>query len=232
MSATAPTATDFYVREEEHHAAGGSTHLGFWIYLMSDCLIFAVLFATYGVLGASLAGGPGPRDLFELPLVALNTTLLLISSITYGFAMLAMNAGDQRKTLQWLAVTGALRRRLRRRRALRVQPPHPRGRRPAALGLPLRLLRAGRHPRAARHLRHRLADRAHGPGHQARADRRQPAADHLPVALLALPRPGLDRRLHLRLSAGSAAMSADARPRRPRGARRSPAPRTAPTATT
>ena len=83
-----------------------STHLGFWIYLMSDCLIFAVLFATYGVLGASLAGGPGPRDLFELPLVALNTTMLLISSITYGFAMLAMNAGDQTKTLQWLAVTG------------------------------------------------------------------------------------------------------------------------------
>ena len=65
---------------------------------MSDSLIFAVLFATYGVLGASLAGGPGPRDLFELPLVALNTTLLLISSITYGFAMLAMNVGDQKKT--------------------------------------------------------------------------------------------------------------------------------------
>ena len=60
MSAPA-AATDFYVREEEHHAPGGSTHLGFWIYLMSDCLIFAVLFATYGVLGTSLAGGPGPR---------------------------------------------------------------------------------------------------------------------------------------------------------------------------
>ena len=44
---------------------------------MSDCLIFAVLFATYGVLGASLAGGPGPRDLFDLRLVALNTTMLL-----------------------------------------------------------------------------------------------------------------------------------------------------------
>ena len=109
MSASAAStvgATDFYVREEEHHAPGGSTHLGFWIYLMSDCLIFAVLFATYGVLGTSLAGGPGPRDLFDLRLVALNTTLLLISSITYGFAMLAMNDGDQRRVLQWLAVTG------------------------------------------------------------------------------------------------------------------------------
>ncbi|MBP7242718.1 cytochrome o ubiquinol oxidase subunit III [Amaricoccus sp.] len=97
----------FHVFEEEHHEAGGSTHLGFWIYLMSDCLIFAVLFATYGVLGSSLAGGPGPRDLFSLPLVALNTTLLLISSITYGFAMLAMYEGDQKGTLKWLAITGA-----------------------------------------------------------------------------------------------------------------------------
>jgi cytochrome o ubiquinol oxidase subunit 3 len=106
MNVSAPSATDFYLREEEHHAPGGFTHLGFWIYLMSDCLVFAVLFAAYGVLGTSLAGGPGPRDLFDLSIVALNTTLLLISSITYGFAMLQMNAGDQRGVLRWLAVTG------------------------------------------------------------------------------------------------------------------------------
>ena len=105
--AAAFAATDFHLREEEHLPPGGFTHLGFWIYLMSDCLIFAVLFATYGVLGTSLAGGPGPRDLFELPLVALNTTLLLISSITYGFVMLAMNRGDKARVVLWLAVTGA-----------------------------------------------------------------------------------------------------------------------------
>ncbi|HVL20958.1 MAG TPA: cytochrome o ubiquinol oxidase subunit III [Amaricoccus sp.] len=105
-ASAAPGRTDFYLAEEEHHEPGGSTHLGFWIYLMSDCLIFAVLFATYGVLGASLAGGPGPRDLFDLGLVALNTTFLLISSITYGFAMLAMYQSDQKRTLQWLAITG------------------------------------------------------------------------------------------------------------------------------
>jgi cytochrome o ubiquinol oxidase subunit 3 len=97
---------DFFVREEEHHVEGGSTHLGFWIYLMSDCLIFAVLFATYGVLGANLAGGPGPRDLFDLWLVALNTAMLLLSSITYGFAMLAVQRSDVRETLKWLGVTG------------------------------------------------------------------------------------------------------------------------------
>ena len=50
----------FYDLEEHDHPEGHSTMLGFWIYLMSDCLIFAMLFATYGVLGTSFAGGPGP----------------------------------------------------------------------------------------------------------------------------------------------------------------------------
>lgn len=107
MNTTAAVTPQFYVTEEEHHAEGGSTNLGFWIYLMSDCLIFAVLFATFGVLGGSYAGGPGPRDLFDLGLVALNTAMLLLSSITYGFAMLAMQRMDQKETLRWLAITGA-----------------------------------------------------------------------------------------------------------------------------
>jgi cytochrome o ubiquinol oxidase subunit 3 len=80
--------------------------LGFWIYLMSDCLIFAILFATYAVLGRNYAAGPSPKDLFELPLVALNTSMLLLSSITYGFAMLSAHEGDQRTTQIWLALTG------------------------------------------------------------------------------------------------------------------------------
>ena len=89
----------------EHHPQQG-TLLGFWLYLMSDCLIFAVLFATYGVLGRSYAAGPSGADLFELPLVALNTALLLFSSITYGFAMISMQHGRQKGVLAWLAVTG------------------------------------------------------------------------------------------------------------------------------
>ena len=98
----------FYVTEEEHHEAGGATLLGFWIYLMSDALIFATLFATYGVLSTAYAGGPSPREIFELPLVALNTGLLLVSSITYGFAMIAMHDGKMRGTQAWLLVTGLL----------------------------------------------------------------------------------------------------------------------------
>ncbi|WBH18221.1 cytochrome o ubiquinol oxidase subunit III [Sphingomonas radiodurans] len=97
----------FYQTEadENDHSSGG-TMLGFWIYLMSDALIFATLFATYGVLSTSYAGGPAPRQIFELPLVALNTAMLLISSITCGMAMIAMEEGKARTTQIWLAITG------------------------------------------------------------------------------------------------------------------------------
>jgi cytochrome o ubiquinol oxidase subunit 3 len=103
---TANGAPVFY-DSGEHHPPN-STLLGFWLYLMSDCLVFAVLFAVYAVLGRSYAAGPSGADLFELPLVALNTALLLFSSITYGFAMIAMQHGKQKHLLAWLAVTGLL----------------------------------------------------------------------------------------------------------------------------
>ena len=96
----------FYRRDEEPHPPGASTLFGFWLYLMSDCLIFAMLFAAYGVYGRSTAGGPTPRELFELPLVAVNTAMLLLSSITYGFAMIATDEGRRRATLGWMAATG------------------------------------------------------------------------------------------------------------------------------
>ncbi|HZU62138.1 MAG TPA: cytochrome o ubiquinol oxidase subunit III [Novosphingobium sp.] len=96
----------YYDLHEHDHPEGGSTALGFWIYLMSDCLIFAMLFATFGVLGGNYAAGPGPKDLFDLPLVAVNTAMLLFSSITYGFAMIAMQSGKKNLVLLWLAITG------------------------------------------------------------------------------------------------------------------------------
>ncbi|OLP42330.1 cytochrome o ubiquinol oxidase subunit III [Rhizobium oryziradicis] len=95
---------EFYLTEDHHPES--STNLGFWLYLMSDCLIFAMLFATYAVLGRNYAAGPSPADLFDLKLVAINTAMLLFSSITYGFAMLAMEKKNQSATLIWLAITG------------------------------------------------------------------------------------------------------------------------------
>jgi cytochrome o ubiquinol oxidase subunit III len=104
-----PAELSFYdIEDTHHHAPGSSTLLGFWIYLMSDALIFATLFATYGVLSTAYAGGPSPREIFELPLVAVNTALLLTSSITYGFAVIAMQDGKLRGTQIWLALTGLL----------------------------------------------------------------------------------------------------------------------------
>ena len=107
MSETITSQADapVFYQTEEHHPENG-TLLGFWLYLMSDCLIFAVLFATYAVLGRSFAAGPTGADLFDLPTVALNTSMLLLSSITYGFAMLEMAQGRTSRMQVWLAITG------------------------------------------------------------------------------------------------------------------------------
>ena len=103
---TTSTAPRFYMRDE-HHPENG-TLLGFWLYLMSDCLVFAALFAVYGVLGRNYAAGPNGAELFNLPLVAVNTSLLLLSSITYGFAMLEMQRRRLGSVMLWLAITGLL----------------------------------------------------------------------------------------------------------------------------
>src|SRR3546814_2469221 len=108
MSAKILTADEpvaFYDLDEHPHPEGHSTMLGFWIYLMSDCLIFAILFACYAVLGGSYAAGPAPKDLFDLKLIALNTAMLLFSSITYGFAVLQMRSEEHTSELQSLMRT-------------------------------------------------------------------------------------------------------------------------------
>ncbi|MBV8683881.1 MAG: cytochrome o ubiquinol oxidase subunit III [Caulobacteraceae bacterium] len=96
----------FYLTREHHPEDG--TLLGFWIYLMSDCLIFACLFACYGVLGRNYAGGPTGAEIFELPTVATNTAILLLSSITYGLAMVDVHEERARGAMAWLAATGLL----------------------------------------------------------------------------------------------------------------------------
>ena len=96
---------DGFVREEHHHDYAGDTLLGFWIYIMSDCILFATLFATYAVLGTSYAGGITPKDLFDLNFVAVETALLLFSSFTFGMAMLGAQSKNTQQLMKWLGIT-------------------------------------------------------------------------------------------------------------------------------
>ncbi|HUC63336.1 MAG TPA: cytochrome o ubiquinol oxidase subunit III [Alphaproteobacteria bacterium] len=97
----------FATAEQEHALADAADNVafGFWAYIMSDCLLFAALFATYAVLSHNYSGGPTGQDLFDLKNVLAETMLLLFSSVTYGFAMLAMQAEQRALTIQWLALT-------------------------------------------------------------------------------------------------------------------------------
>lgn len=101
----ADSRLDLVAQEEGHHDSGSMVTLGFWIYLMSDCILFACLFATFSVLRHATAGGPGGQEIFDLPYVAVETGCLLVSSFTYGMAMLAMDKGDRSWTMRWLALT-------------------------------------------------------------------------------------------------------------------------------
>jgi cytochrome o ubiquinol oxidase subunit 3 len=91
--------------EHEHRDAGSTTVLGVWIYLMSDCLLFAALFGSYSVLGREFAEGPTAKDLFDLPYVLSETLCLLASSFTYGMGMLALNARKRVEVLGFLLLT-------------------------------------------------------------------------------------------------------------------------------
>lgn len=84
------------------------TAFGFWIYLMTDCVLFATLFATYAVLHNNTFGGPSAGELFSLPFVLTETMLLLASSFTCGLALVAAAAKQRRWTLIGFAVTAAL----------------------------------------------------------------------------------------------------------------------------
>ena len=80
---------------------------GFWIFLLSDFIMFSAFFAAYAVLVGSTAGGPAGRELFELPTVALETSFLLASSFTCGMAGIAMAAKNRLWFQVAMAVTAA-----------------------------------------------------------------------------------------------------------------------------
>ena len=95
--------------DAETHEQAGADVFGFWVFLMSDAVIFALLFATYGVMLPGTAGGPTPAQEYKIGPAFVETLILLTSSLTFGMASVAMkHGGSQRRLLGWLAVTLAL----------------------------------------------------------------------------------------------------------------------------
>jgi cytochrome o ubiquinol oxidase subunit 3 len=97
--ATIPSPTEARAEEKA---------LGFWLYLMTDAVLFALLFATYVVMTVGTAGGPTGHDLFSLPRAFAETMLLLVSSTTFGFATLAAARGEGGAAIRWLLLTALL----------------------------------------------------------------------------------------------------------------------------
>ncbi len=91
--------------QEEHALSDEKTHFGFWVFIMTDCLLFASLFATYAVLHVNTYGGPGAKELFSLPFVFTETLILLTSSYTCGLALLAARKHNKKQVARLLAVT-------------------------------------------------------------------------------------------------------------------------------
>lgn len=93
---------------EAHHEAEIAV-FGFWVFLMSDLITFGLFFATFGVMREASAGGPVAADFVDLTSIALQTTLLLTSTLTFGLASLALKYRDGvGVVLRWLGVTALL----------------------------------------------------------------------------------------------------------------------------
>ena len=96
------------IEHNQSHGIGKVTNktvFGFWVYIMTDGILFASLFAVYAVLHNSTFGGPGGQQLFSMPYVMAETLVLLTSGYTCGLAMLSLRRNHKNKTLFWFGVT-------------------------------------------------------------------------------------------------------------------------------
>ncbi len=97
--------TEQLLASEEAREADDKTTFGFWVYIMTDCVLFASLFAVYAVLHRNTFGGPSSQDLYNLPYALAETVILLTSSFTCGLAVLAAQRRNKNQVLFWLALT-------------------------------------------------------------------------------------------------------------------------------
>ena len=173
---------------------------GFWLFLLSDIIVFAALFATYAVLSDSTAGGPSGAELFEKPRVFLETMCLLASSVTCGFGTMAMFRTDARATYFWMGITFLLGLCFLTIEGREFASMVAAGAGPLSQRLSVSLLRARRNARLACQRGSDLAHRHAASGHDARLQ----AHGHSPILLLRLvlacARHRLDRRIHHRIS--------------------------------
>lgn len=96
------------MHNQEHHQHVDKLILGFWVYLMTDLIMFAALFATYAVLRNNTFGGPGGSELFSLPLALTETLILLTSSFTCGLGIIAAHKENIKQVVIWFGVTFVL----------------------------------------------------------------------------------------------------------------------------
>ena len=112
MTVIASTPGMSLVADHAHeHDPAASALSGFWLFMMSDLIIFGLMFATYLTMlkPMSFAGGPTPKDLFDLPGAAMETAALLTSTFTFGMASLAIKYDlGVRRVMFWMVVTLAL----------------------------------------------------------------------------------------------------------------------------
>ena len=96
------------VANEAAREADDKTTFGFWVYIMTDCVLFASLFAVYAVLHRNTFGGPPSQVLYNLPYALLETLILLTSSFTCGLAVLAAQRRNKQQVLFWFGLTMVL----------------------------------------------------------------------------------------------------------------------------
>lgn len=95
----------YHSAADEHHDVANLKSFGFWIYILTDCFLFSLLFANFALFAGAYNGGPTGKDLFDLNFVFVETMILLFSSITYGFVMIAAYKKNIKLTNIWLVIT-------------------------------------------------------------------------------------------------------------------------------
>jgi cytochrome o ubiquinol oxidase subunit 3 len=104
MSSSEVAVAEAQVYQPER-GTDSKTIFGFWVYIMTDCVLFASLFATYAVLHKNTFGGPAGVDIFKMPYILAETLVLLTSSFTCGLAILSARSRQKNRVLFWFGIT-------------------------------------------------------------------------------------------------------------------------------